>query len=464
MTTKKTGRLSSGVIAALACMVAAPGALAQEAHNSGEPHGSGNIEVMGRFERDDGLEISYSDIEIEQEPGRPFAYLARVLGPTKGLDIVSIEDPSSPRLLHEWRIEDPELHIGLGGMDTKYFKHEGRYYVIQSLQFMGGPNADLGAVVLDVTGLPDGSAVREVGRIRAPDTPGGFHNIFAYKHSSGAPILVATTSGQHANVYDLAAFLDGAGDYGLVGRVPWPSTAIDSPYGSMQGYHDFYVAYDPASGRDILYGSGLDGYYIFDITDPAQPELVTSIVGVMGVTLAHTLTATPDAKIGVGQTEYKYSPIRIYDLDAGIHGDQQRITQEVSAWTRDFRALSHNNELRYPYVFASSYKDGIDIFDISDPENPVGVAFYDTYAGPEKAGLDVGLGMTTGNPVGESDFNGAFGIDVRNYDGLIAVSDMVTGLWLMRLDGFDGWHGADHGMPNISSVQDWDRGPQGLVP
>ena len=211
MTTKKTGRLSSGVIAALACMVAAPGALAQEAHSSGEPHGSGNIEVMGRFERDDGLEISYSDIEIEQEPGRPFAYLARVLGPTKGLDIVSIEDPSSPRLLHEWRIEDPELHIGLGGMDTKYFKHEGRYYVIQSLQFMGGPNADLGAVVLDVTGLPDGSTVREVGRIRAPDTPGGFHNIFAYKHSSGAPILVATTSGQHANVYDLAAFQSGFG-------------------------------------------------------------------------------------------------------------------------------------------------------------------------------------------------------------------------------------------------------------
>jgi hypothetical protein len=27
------------------------------------------------------------------------------------------------------------------------------------------------------------------------------------------------------------------------------------------------------------------------------------------------------------------------------------------------------------------------------------------------------------------------------------------------MDGFDGWNGKDHGVPNISSAQDWDRGP-----
>ena len=56
---------------------------------------------------------------------------------------------------------------------------------------------------------------------------------------------------------------------------------------------------------------------------------------------------------------------------------------------------------------------------------------------------------------------GAFGVDVRNRDGLIALSDMRTGLWLFRMDGFRGWKGSDAGMPNISSVQDWDRGPKG---
>jgi hypothetical protein len=56
---------------------------------------------------------------------------------------------------------------------------------------------------------------------------------------------------------------------------------------------------------------------------------------------------------------------------------------------------------------------------------------------------------------------GAFGVDVRNRDGLIALSDMRTGLWLFRMDGFTGWNGRDFGQPNISSVQDWDRGPEG---
>jgi hypothetical protein len=36
---------------------------------------------------------------------------------------------------------------------------------------------------------------------------------------------------------------------------------------------------------------------------------------------------------------------------------------------------------------------------------------------------------------------------------------MRSGLWLFRLDGFKGWNGRDYGMPNISSVQDYDRGP-----
>jgi hypothetical protein len=42
---------------------------------------------------------------------------------------------------------------------------------------------------------------------------------------------------------------------------------------------------------------------------------------------------------------------------------------------------------------------------------------------------------------------------------LIVVSDMMTGFWAFKMDGFSGWNGAHWGMPNISSVQDWDNGP-----
>ena len=345
-------------------------------------------------------------------------------------------------------------------MDPKYFKHDGRYYLVQSVQFApGGPNVDLGAVVFDVTGLPDVSTVKEVGRIRAPDTPGGFHNIFMYKHSSGAPLLFATTSGPHANVYDMAAFLAGNEEQGLVGQMPWPSTAFDSPFGMLQGYHDFYVAFDPNTGQDRAYGAGLDGYYIYDVTDPAVPTMVTSVVGVLGVQLAHTMSATPDGRYAVGQTEYLYSPVRLYDLQPGTSGEVETISEEIGVWTANWKGFTHNHEMRWPYVFVSSFKDGLYVFNMRDPENPSTVGWFDTYTGPPEIGLDP---VTMGE--GETGFNGAWGIDVRNADGLIVASDFTTGVHIFKLDGFNGWNGTEWGMPNISSVQDWDNAPRRVIP
>ena len=53
---------------------------------------------------------------------------------------------------------------------------------------------------------------------------------------------------------------------------------------------------------------------------------------------------------------------------------------------------------------------------------------------------------------------------VRNVginDGLIVTADMTTGFWAFKMEGFDGWNGHQWGMPNVSSVQDWDNGPDG---
>ena len=41
------------------------------------------------------------------------------------------------------------------------------------------------------------------------------------------------------------------------------------------------------------------------------------------------------------------------------------------------------------------------------------------------------------------------------------MTDFNTGFWTFKFDGFDGWNGHQWGMPNISSEQDWDNGPEG---
>ncbi len=408
--------------------------------------GSRNMEVLGHIPL--GPRLSIADMDIEQEMHRPYAYVARMqygpVGP-KGLDIVSIADPENPEVLYEWRIEDQDLHLRTGGMDVKHFKWGDRYYVVQSLQFgQGGPDSDMGAVILDVTGLPDASTVREVARIREPDLPGGFHNIFVYKHSNMNVYLVATVSGPYAAVYDLGALVEGRGEE-MVARIPIPDQGMPN---QRRGYHDFYLGYHPETGTDRFYGGGFGGYYIYDVTNLDEPELITQIVQVSGVRSGHTFTPTPDGNFAIAETEYQYAPLRIFDLRPGLSGEVPAIRRPIAAWTANWKNLVHNHEVRWPYVFVSGYLDGLVVFNMMDPANPITVGHYDTYLGPP-------------NHDRTAVFNGTFGVDIRNEDGLIVVSDMTTGLWTFRMEGFQGWNGEDWGMPNISSAQDWENGPAG---
>lgn len=398
-----------------------------------------------------------ADIELEQDPGRPYVYVSGFVN--FGTQIYDIRDPAHPKLVYEWTIENPELHRGIGAMDGKYFKINGRYYYAQSLQFMqGGPDTDLGAVIFDVTGLPDASKVKLVARIRYPQSPGGFHNTFAYRHSDGRVLYFATVNQPQALVYDLGKVVSGAdSSTWLVGTVPNPTPFRQIGAG---GYHDFYVGYDVATHQDKFYGAGLGGYSVWDVTHPESPTQLFTITG-LGLDIAHTFTPSPDGRYAVTETEYQYTPLRIWDLKPGQQGAMKNIDLPISGWTADWRDLSHNHEVRWPYVFVSAYEDGLQVFDLKDPMNPKTDGYY--YTCMCTHGLGFGGTPDNGWQGTNSVEQGAFGVDVRNSDGLIALSDMRTGLWLFRMDGFNGWNGQAVGMPNISSVQDYDHGPAGAA-
>jgi hypothetical protein len=423
----------------LVALIVAPAAAQDTPWTTIKP-GSDNMSVEGHIPL--GAPLNTMDMEVEQELSRPYAYVARGTvgsGSVRGTDIISIADPSNPKVLLRWRMENPDLHTGLGGMDIKYFKYGGRYYVVQSTQFGPGPNSDLGAYILDVTGLPDASKVVEVARIHEPNLPGGFHNIFIYKHSDGRVILLATINGAGANMYDLGKAVSGDVKGSFIGTVP---IAVE-----QNGfYHDLYAAWHPDSGQDRFYGGGAGGYYVYNITDTDNPVLEFTMTGITGVSWGHTFTPSPDGRYAITETEYQYAPLRMFDMKPAVDGEVENIRSPISAWTANWKNLVHNHEVRWPYVFVSGYHDGLQVFSMMDPENPTTVGYYDTYTGPRNVGA-------MGGAVG----NGAFGVDVRNADGLIVISDMTTGFWTFRMEGFNGWNGEDWGMPNISSVQDWDE-------
>ncbi|MBI4501925.1 MAG: hypothetical protein HY700_12295 [Gemmatimonadetes bacterium] len=466
-----SNRLRGFVIAAALSVVTTMPGLAQnpdaDPSRSGSrslraPHlgGSRNVTVVAHVPLGGWSQVM--DIEMEQELSRPYVYVARAdflplmnqQTPdgrmSKGVDIISIKDPAHARRIYSWRVENQELHTGLGGMDNKYFKLKGRYYDVQSLQFFqGGPDTDVGATVLDVTNLPDTAGVKEVGRLHAFGLTTGFHNIFAYRHSNGQTLLIATTSASSANVYDMEKFLARGPQDGMVAKVPNP----DSVSMGMKGYHDLYVGYDPTNHRDVFYGAGLNGYYVYDISNLADPKLLTSITGGSGIFIAHTITPDPTGRYAVAEVEYQYSPLRIYDLKPGLDGTVKTVSRPIGAWANSWDGNAHNHEVRWPYVFVAGYMDGLQVFNMMDPTNPYTVGGYYT------CDCVLGVGKEGAGQVGGMD--GAFGVDVRNADGLIVVSDRRSGFWAFKMDGFDGWNGHQWGLPNASSVQDWDNGPEG---
>ena len=408
-----------------------------------------------------GAENTVMDLEVEQDLSRPYSYVsrsnyARLTPPQIGYDIIDLKDPTRARVLMRWRIEKPELHLGIGGTKGSYFKLKGRYYYAQAFQFAkGGLDNDLSIIVFDVTGLPDTSKVREVGRIRVPDVPGGAHNIFAYKHSDGRALLFIPVEAPEAypygaHAYDMEALLTGGANQGFVGGIPLPA-----PRGANRGYHDAYVAYEPVSKQDRFYGGGpetspLGGNFVFDVTDVKNPKLLVSIIAQSSMQSGgHTFVATPDGRYGFSiMTSLGHQPIRIWDMKPALDGTTPVIKAPVGEWTADAKKSAHMIEVRWPYLFVAHYQDGLQVLDVRFPHDPMQVGFYDTYnyRVPYQGG---GTAM------------GAFGLDVRNADGLIVVADMQSGFWAFKMDGFDGWNGRDWGMPNSSSVQDWDNGPDG---
>jgi len=418
--------------------------------------GSPNIHVVAHVVNHPGA-WKTADLEMEQDPDRPYVYVCGFVN--YDVQVYDVRDPAHPKLVYTWMIENPELHRGIGAMDGKYFKIGQRYYYAQSYQFFqGSPDADLGAVIFDVTGLPDSSKVKVVARIRYPAAPGGFHNTFAYKHSDGRVLYFATVNQSQALVYDLGKVVSGADtSTWLIGKVPNPTPFRQLGAG---GYHDFYVGYDPGAHQDKFYGAGLGGYSVWDVTHPEQPTQLFTVTG-LGLDIAHTFTPSPDGRYAVTETEYQFTPLRIWDLGPGQDGKQKNLDTPLSGWTADWRDLSHNHEVRWPYVFVSAYEDGLQVFDLKDPANPKTDGFYYTCECTHRHGFggspDIGWESTI------SVEQGAFGVDVRNRDGLIVLSDMRTGLWIFRMDGFTGWSGKAYGVPNISSVQDYDHGPEGAT-
>ncbi|HEY1011190.1 MAG TPA: choice-of-anchor B family protein [Herpetosiphonaceae bacterium] len=157
-----------------------------------------------------------------------------------------------------------------------------------------------------------------------------------------------------------------------------------------------------------------DSVDIWDMTDKASPLRISS-TPYQGSGYTHSGWWTEDKRYVFIQDEFDEidfghnSRVRTMDLS-----DLRNPTITVS-WTGSTPAIDHNGYTKRGLYYMSSYRRGLVILDVSNPQALEEVAFFDTF--PQD---------------NDANFNGAWGTYPFFPSGTIVVSDIESGLFILR--------------------------------
>lgn len=308
------------------------------------------------------------------------AYLARY---GDGLRIVDVRDPTRPFDLGHVAVEAPSREIW---NDVKLVDGPGgkRYALMASNQ--------AAVVVVDVTDP------------RAPAIAGHF----GVEPERSRNVHTLAIEGGHAYLANTGAGLD-------IYDVTTPTAArklgsFAHPAG--RGYlHDLFVTGDRA------YLNWWDaGFAVVDVSRPATPALLGTFAG-YGQRTSHSswVLSVAGKKIALHGDEQYGARLHVVDVTEG----SPTFLRSLATWMTRPEVSIHNVMAMGHLGVIAYYQDGVRVLDLSVPESPRQVAWYQTWRGP-----------TTG---GESFYEAAVGVDVDEAARLVYVADSVRGLLVLRL-------------------------------
>jgi choice-of-anchor B domain-containing protein len=302
-----------------------------------------------------------------------------VIGGTAGAHIIDI-DACQERAFIATPLTRNAIH-----RDFKTYKH---YLYCVADEGLGSA-----MLVYDISYLPD--SVKLVW-ISDRDTLNRAHNIFI--DTARARLYCASPKGLLAGDHPLSV-------YSLENpEAPSFICNIDA----FDKTHDLYVRNDTAwcsnsnSGYLVLDMSGLPNYRILGglTTYPFKGYNHSSWMGY--------------DYIGVMADETFGMPLKVIDAR---NPSVINVLSTFSPRPLDTTCIPHNPYLLGHYAFVSYYLDGLQIYDLSDPRNPVRAGYYDTYPGDDVQG-----------------YAGAWGCYPYLPSKRILVSDMQTGLYVFDVN------------------------------
>lgn len=379
--------------------------------------------------------------------------------PDSGVAVVDARSPATPVQVSTLQAPPGTSAEDVNVFTARYGPLVGRDIAAVGIQVCGGSRYDTdffrGLQLFDVT---DPRRPLELGRLDTGCCTRGLHETdVAHRTDLGRTFVYASVP---ASGYPDASSPSGVRDE--EGRGDFRLIDITDPASPVE-VSDWGVISDPVPGLPVA-GQGCDpdgnyghsatpsedgklafvaywdsGFIALDVTDPAHPvykgrTVYPSDADGDGHSSSYDdarellFTADEDfCKTGPG-TEPGFGYLRIFDV-SNLASPEQIGSYRTpnSAGTRDVAAgdyTIHLTELVGTTLYASWYSDGLRVIDVADPRNPREVAYFVPPAGqnPIKPAQRSVLTNTTQ----------VWGVAVDEASGLIYLSDMNTGLWIVR--------------------------------
>jgi len=176
------------------------------------------------------------------------------------------------------------------------------------------------------------------------------------------------------------------------------------------------------TGREICMLSNENYVAIADVTDKNN-TISISHVNYPAARYVHQGWLTPDQKYFIQNDEldeqlsFDIKNTRTLIWDVEDLDDPILLKEYLAVGT----SIDHNLYIKGEYVYQSNYTDGLHVLDVSDPENPWEIGFFDMH-------------NRTPNDPGFDAFDGAFSNYPYFESGAIAVSSWEEGLIMVRFN------------------------------
>lgn len=306
-----------------------------------------------------------------------------VIGSTMGTHFIDVTDPSNPVEIEDAYV--PGAAQGTNIVHRDYHDFGNYLYAVCD----ESQNSTL--QIIDISDLPNSTTVV----YDSQDFLQRSHNIFI--DSSAARIYACGVRRQGVSGFINLQVIDISD--------PVNPTVLNE-YNGIPYVHDVYVE------DNIAYANcGNDGFFVVDFTDATAPIINGSMTTYTQQGYNHSGWLDLDG-------EYYYMADETWDSDLKVVDvsdfDDISVVTTFNA-EQTLTTIPHNLIVRCDLLYVSYYYEGVQVFNISDPENPVRTHFYDT--------------STRTNT---NDYEGAWGVYPFLPSGNILVSDMQNGLFVME--------------------------------